>query len=303
MTDDRDGAGTRKGVSMTRVTLSSTLDRARRDSAAAAARSGAEIHEVSDLDGLRSVSRVLDHIWRRSGESSLVPFELLRAMSHGGNYVASASVGGDIVGAAFGFRAEYDGEPVLHSHVLGVVRSTRSRGVGFALKQHQRVWCLEHGLSKMTWTFDPLVRHNAYFNLTRLGAEIAAYLPHFYGEMHDGINGGDSDRLLVRWDLLSERADAGARFERLAPPQELVDRALALLVDQEGIPSLRDGDDGFVRCQVPADIVEMRRSDADAAERWRVSLRDAMSPRLADGYRVHGITRDGWYLLAHRSQL
>ncbi|HEX9889850.1 MAG TPA: hypothetical protein VGA69_10260 [Nitriliruptorales bacterium] len=286
---------------MTTVAVSPMLDTARHDALAAAERSGADIIEVSDLDRLRDVSRVFDRIWGRNGDSSLVPFELLRAMSHGGNYVAAAQVDGQTIGAAFGFRALHDGEPVLHSHILGVLGSIRSRGVGFALKQHQRVWCLERGLSTMTWTFDPLVRHNAYFNLSRLGADVAAYLPHFYGQMDDAINGGDSDRLLIRWDLESERAAAGARRDPLAPRAHDVDAAVALLTDKDGQPVLSDVDGEVVRCQVPTDIVALRRSDAEAAASWRGALRNTMSTRLADGYRVGGITRDGWYLLSRDS--
>ncbi len=52
------------------------------------------------------------------------------------------------------------------------------------------------------WTFDPLVRRNAWFNIAVLGAEVAEYLPSFYGSMTDAINAGDeSDRLLVAWDV------------------------------------------------------------------------------------------------------
>ena len=54
----------------------------------------------------------------------------------------------------------------------------------------------------MTWTFDPFVRRNAWFNLHRLGAEVVELVPDFYGEMRDGINAGlASDRFVVRWDL------------------------------------------------------------------------------------------------------
>ena len=72
------------------------------------------------------------------------------------------------------------------------------RSVGFALKVHQRAWALQHDATEIAWTYDPLIRRNAYFNLVKLGAWPAEYLPNFYGGMHDQINGGgDTDRVLV----------------------------------------------------------------------------------------------------------
>ena len=49
-------------------------------------------------------------------------------------------------------------------------------------------WALERGLSEVTWTFDPLVRRNAWFNIEVLGGHITEYVPNFYGTMSDSIN-------------------------------------------------------------------------------------------------------------------
>ena len=63
-------------------------------------------------------------------------------------------------------------------------------------------WALARGLAQVSWTFDPLVRRNAYFNLAKLGARPRAYLVNFYGPMSDGINAGDdTDRLEAQWRL------------------------------------------------------------------------------------------------------
>ena len=83
------------------------------------------------------------------------------------------------------------------------------RSVGFALKVHQRAWCLRRGVRVIAWTYDPLIRRNAYFNLVKLGARPVEYLRNFYGAMDDAINGGtETDRLLVHWDLGSDLAAA-----------------------------------------------------------------------------------------------
>lgn len=65
----------------------------------------------------------------------------------------------------------------LHSHVSGVSADARGRGVGRALKRHQRVWALTPGVGTVTWTFDPLLHRNARFDLAVLGAVADGYLP------------------------------------------------------------------------------------------------------------------------------
>jgi len=36
----------------------------------------------------------------------------------------------------------------------------------------------------IAWTYDPLIRRNAYFNLVKLGARPVEYLRNFYGVNH-----------------------------------------------------------------------------------------------------------------------
>src|SRR6266542_3171738 len=103
------------------------------------------------------------------------------------NYVAGAMRDRRMVGASVGFLHPAGGVFGLHSHITGVRAAARGRGAGFALKQHQRAWALARDLPVVTWTFDPLVRRNAFLNLVKLGAEVVEYLPDFYGPMGDGI--------------------------------------------------------------------------------------------------------------------
>src|SRR3954462_5536165 len=126
---------------------------------------------------------------------------LMRALEHAGGYVAGAYAGDTMVGAAAAFLPPHP-TPGLHSHVTAVTPAARGRGVGYAIKTHQRAWAAEHGLQTVTWTFDPLVRRNAWFNIGKLGAGVGEYLVDFYGRMDDGINDGDeSDRLLAVWPV------------------------------------------------------------------------------------------------------
>jgi predicted GNAT superfamily acetyltransferase len=130
---------------------------------------------------------------------------MLRALDYAGNTVLIAGEAGKAVGATLGFLGWSDGIH-LHSHMTAVVPWRRSGGVGYALKLFQRAVCLEHDITEMRWTFDPLIRRNAHFNLVKLGAEVVRFLPDFYGRLDDAITGVDrSDRFEVRWQLVSAR--------------------------------------------------------------------------------------------------
>jgi predicted GNAT superfamily acetyltransferase len=225
---------------------------------------------------------------------------LLRALEHAGGYVAGAYVDGVMVGAAAAFLASHPA-PGLHSHVAAVSRSVRGQGVGYALKVHQRAWAAEHGLQVVTWTFDPLVRRNAWFNISKLGAGIAEYLVDFYGLMNDGVNDDDeSDRLLAVWPVeesvhdrtgLHDHRDAGEPGVR------------AVLEEVEGRPVPRDlGDAGggrSVAVATPPDVETLRHTDPALAHAWRIAVREALEPRLRTG-RVVGFTRAGSYLVTTR---
>ncbi|MBV9935725.1 MAG: GNAT family N-acetyltransferase, partial [Actinobacteria bacterium] len=130
----------------------------------------AVVRPLADMDELAAAADVLASIWGTAdGQYPLAP-ETLRALSHAGNYVAGAWLGEELVAVSAGFIGLHDGKPHLHSHISGVARAHQGTHIGFDLKQHQREWALAHGIDVIEWTFDPLVRRNAYFNLTKLGA-------------------------------------------------------------------------------------------------------------------------------------
>jgi len=228
-----------------------------------------EIRTVSEISELTDVGDVLQDVW--GAAAPLVNVELLAAIAHSGGYVAGAFDDHRMVGASVGFLADHHGEWALHSHVTGVLDAMRHGGIGQAIKLHQRAWAAERSLDWITWTFDPLVRRNAWFNIAILGADVDAYLPSFYGTMTDAINVGDeSDRLLMAWNVTAP-LPSGPRDGNGAASQLLV--------------------------PTPPDIVEMRRSDPPAVGRWRAETRDALTRALGAGHPVVGFTRDGNYVI------
>jgi len=255
------------------------------------------VEELSELDDLREVAELFARVWGRPGEPP-INSDILRALARSGNYVAGTRDGGRLTGGIVGWLGGHPpGAVHMHSHILGVLPGTDARGLGFALKQHQRTWCLARDIPTVEWTFDPLVRRNAYFNLTKLGAEAARYLVDFYGTMDDGINAGDeSDRILIRWDLQSEKARAAAAGRPMDPAAEQgAARMLTVGPDGEPVTSALNGPSAML--QVPDDIIAIRRAQPELARRWRHAVRAAMGDAMTAGYRVIGATRDGWYLL------
>ena len=249
--------------------------------------------EVRLLDAAERAGAVA--LWESIWGGAVLESHLLTALAHTGNYVGGAFADGALVGAAAGFFAQPVGT-AMHSHVAGIAPHAAGRGVGTALKLHQRAWCLDLGVREMTWTFDPLVARNASFNLSRLGACCDAYLVNHYGAMTDGLNAGDeTDRIVARW--LLDRALPAAR------PALPADAVAALVADAQGRPEAiaAPADASAVTVATPADFVELRRSDPARALAWRRAVRLALAPRLDDGWTVTAVTRGAGYVLERTS--
>ena len=263
-----------------------------------------EVDELVTPQELRAAADLFAAIWGTEGDGTPISPDLLRAFSHTGNYVAGVRVGSTLVGASVAFLANGGGEPTLHSHITGVAPDAQRTGLGYVLKLHQRKWALDHGLTEITWTFDPLIRRNAYFNLTKLGAEATGYHVNFYGEMADRVNRGDeSDRCEVTWDLTSDRALAAS-----AGSQHDLD--VSSLLETGAVPILEDRGDGQPRtrplrgavrlCWIPQDALGLRSTAPQVARSWRHALRDTLGASIADGFVASAVTRTGWYVLEKR---
>lgn len=277
-------------------------ERSRADASRAAARAGVEIVHLHDIDALGAASALFADVWGTGNGEAHIPRDLLRALTHAGNYAAGAYADGRLVGAVAGFLGRDARGTYLHSHILGVSAEHRGGNVGFALKQHQRAWALGCGMDRITWTFDPLVRRNAHFNLHKLGAEATSYHESFYGPMTDVVNVGDeSDRLLVTWHLDGAAAiDAASDRLPTLDAEALISAgaAVTLATAQDGEPVIVEGRGEIVLCASPEDIVALRRDRPERAHRWRQALRDTLGAAMRDGFVVRGFTRSGWYVLS-----
>jgi predicted GNAT superfamily acetyltransferase len=278
--------------------------RATEDAARAAARGRVEVRALHSLDELAEARAIWDLVWPTVPGATEITQNLLRAIEHAGGYVGGAYDGDRMIGSCLAIVGRSQGahgwHTHLHSHVAAALPGFADRGVGTALKLHQRAWALRHDIDRIVWTFDPLVRRNARLNLVKLGGSGVEYLVDFYGVMDDALNAGDeSDRLLLQWDLASDRvADALAGAAPAATRADWLARgAVERLVATEEGPRLHDVVGPYVLVAVPDDIVDVRRFDLALAKVWRLQVRAALEPLVSSGARVVSLTTDGSYVV------
>ncbi|MGW0516055.1 GNAT family N-acetyltransferase [Crossiella sp. NPDC003009] len=249
---------------------------------------GVTVRELRTTEECVAAEALLAEVWGTPPHAPPIPADLLTSLLHSGGCVLGAFAGEAVVGLTVGVGGA-PGSDSLYSMVAAVAATHAGRGIGLALKQTQRLWALDRGAATMVWTFDPLVRRNAHFNLNRLGARVTDYRKDFYPPMNDLVNRADhTDRLVVTWHLndpvpLAAPDDSGPRvLDQDAQGEPLV----------TGAPA-----DPVLLAWVPPDIETMRREDPAKARRWRLASRTVLARGWTAGYRPAGITADGCYLL------
>lgn len=249
-----------------------------------------DLREADGMEEIRAITALMAEVW---GEAFLDP-GICRAIQHAGGYLAGAWDGG-LVGASLAFVGLHDGEVVLHSHATCVAPGRGSKGLGRAMKWHQRDWALDRDIQTVEWTYDPLVARNGWFNLTTLGAQAVLYEVDFYGRMTTSIERGEeSDRCLVRWDLRSPKVEAASRGE--FEPLGDVDAPVILHVGEGGEPVEGAWEEGPVLAQVHPDIEQLRVDAPEIAGQWRQAARDTLGRAMQEGRRLTAAGREGWYL-------
>lgn len=292
------------------------------------------MRDIDSIDEMRATEAIQREVWGLA-DIDIVPAAQLKAAVHAGGQLAGAFDDGIMIGFAYGLVATPHGPGMdgygLHSHMVAVSEQGRQRGVGRALKWFQRRWCLERGMSWITWTFDPLQARNANLNFAHLGVVSHEYLVDFYGVMAGPLGGNASDRLVALWLLDSEpvRLHAAAWSEGVrGGSRDVIGRSDATsdlwVLREEDIVAPGSGAEagangggtasapghgrGFrealadagldvrLRVAVPHDVGSLKRSHPDVVERWRSGIRAAIVPALAAGFTVVGFS-DGAYVL------
>jgi predicted GNAT superfamily acetyltransferase len=219
-------------------------------------------------------------------ERAVTPKEIMIAIHDNGGVVLGAFDGNKTVGFAI-LLPGYNGKKVyMYSHMTGVLKEYQSRGVGYLLKQKQREIALERGFDLVAWTFDPMIARNAYFNFRKLGVVCRNYIVDYYGPMRDPVNRGlPTDRFLCEWFIRPARLRKVRSYASgsLEGAHAVIER-----VGDEPHPLCRSWDiDVTVEkalVDIPRDIVEVKRRDLSAAQRWRRATREAFQAYFSAGF-------------------
>ena len=168
-------------------------------------RDGIVIRPCHGIPEFEACVRVERDVWQ-SSDIDVVPIPLFVVASETGGQVLGAFHGTEIVGFTMAVAGWRDRNPFLHSHMTAVLEGFRDRAIGRRLKLFQREEALARGISRIEWTFDPLITKNAYFNFMKLGAIARRFLPNAYGITTSPLHGSiPTDRLVAEWHLKSPR--------------------------------------------------------------------------------------------------
>jgi predicted GNAT superfamily acetyltransferase len=153
------------------------------------------------------------------------------------------------------------------------------------------------GISRITWTYDPLLSTNAYLNIAKLGAVCNTYRISAYGNMQDELNAGlPSDRFQVDWWLNTSRVER--RLGRRARGALNLDQYVK--ADLQPLYSLRTGTKGLPRppehfsplsdsillAEIPSDFMALKENDFALARDWRFFTREFFETAFSEGYLV-----------------
>lgn len=254
----------------------------------------AEIERAVDLEA---------QVWQMD-DRQVIPASMMIALQHTGGHLGGAFDGERLIGFSVAFVARQGRETFLWSHMAAVHPDYQTRKIGFGLKQEQRRWALSNGFARIGWTFDPLLRLNANFNLRRLGATANAFHVDLYGEMQDGLNRGlPSDRLEVSWELASARVNEHANPEQEALPvmMDIRNTGFLLVKDDNDYPHVQGKPDAMWHfVEIPTHIDGIKQRDPALALAWRIAMREVFVDAFAQGYSAIDFVNTAsrcWYVL------
>jgi predicted GNAT superfamily acetyltransferase len=231
------------------------------------------------------------------GFNERVPPAILKLAQRLGGIASGAfDEHGRLLGFVFGMTGVVEGRPVHWSDMLAVLPDVRDRGIGEALKRHQRVQLLARGITLAQWTFDPLEARNAWLNFGRLGVTANQYVRDFYATSDSPIHRAiGTDRLVVDWQLDSERVTRRLNgLERPPAPEAVAHLPIINPMTRNATacaqPDISLDAPGLLLA-VPASIQETLRASRKLALEWRYNTRAAFETYLPRGYTVTELVR------------
>jgi predicted GNAT superfamily acetyltransferase len=242
------------------------------------------LHTVEEI---KQVEQIEMTVWGLNALDA-VPMYVMHAAALNGGLVLGAFDDDRMIGMAYAFTAKRGDEVFLWSHMTGVLPEYQSTGVGYELKQYQRRWALNNGYNIIRWTYDPLIRGNAHFNIARLGTTANIYHENFYGDMDDDINRGlPSDRVEAEWYLPEPKGRAQPEIS-LTQPSPV---PTLIHLDEKGLAHLQptNWELSTYFIPLPPSLASLKK---DQRLSWRMAVRSALQTAFARGFVVNGFIKD-----------
>jgi predicted GNAT superfamily acetyltransferase len=274
------------------------------------------IRDIELISEMRDVESLQKEIWG-CDDRDIVPLTILAATREIGGILVGAFDRSSLIGFAYSLVGRENQHLVHHSHMLAVRPTYRNLNLGYKLKLAQRDRALAQGITRMTWTFDPLQSLNAHFNFAKLGVIADAYKINFYGETTSSfLHQIGTDRLWVTWPLDSNRVRDRLQTKDQSRTSNLDPDHITCLVQvgpnnvpQRGQSSAVAGQND-VSIEIPADINALQRESPELAVRWREATRWAFREAISFGYQIEdfwGSSRNdqsvGVYLLSYGTRV
>ena len=248
------------------------------------------IRHFTNHDDCFACVELQKEIWGDDFGEVVPPSILLVSAKIGGITAGAFDSQERLVGFVFGMSGIKDGAAVHWSDMLAVKPGHRDAGLGLRLKAFQRQTCLELGITRMYWSFDPLEARNAHLNINKLGAGISEYVEDMYadaqGHLHIGLN---MDRCIMCWHLVeseTERRPAESLAAQTGAPPVLDLDALDGQGRIHNFPTAAS-----VRVAIPASIQEVKKIDLQTARRWRLFTKLCFQFYLGNNYAATGFHR------------
>jgi predicted GNAT superfamily acetyltransferase len=167
------------------------------------------LRALTTIEDCRQVAALEKTVWGYTDAEDVVPPPvLIVSIKRGGILIGAFGETGEMNGFVYSIPAIKDGRPTQWSHMLGVVPTARSSGLGTRLKIAQRARALEMGIDLVEWTYDPLQAANAHLNFAKLGVVAAEYEENIYGASSSPLHSGTpTDRLIAEWHLTAPHVE------------------------------------------------------------------------------------------------
>ena len=264
------------------------------------------VESIHSSHGFRAIASLQQAACDQQGRGVWRLSHLLDIHQSGGLVLGAPCSGapqqdGALQGALVDLIAEVDGYPARRTVVWVVGAQTRNRGIGTALRLHERKLLQREGVDLVYWDVDPLSSVELHLALNKLGG-IATTYTHQAREDHNTPPTAEipTDRLRIEWWLESPRVVRRIDHGQAPPHQSIGLHEMVVLTKTTMLAS---GARGLLACEpentsehqlveIPKDLSALRSRDPAAAIQWRAQTQAVLEQRFHLGYQGVGLIHE-----------